>query len=316
MAEHPAPAGAGTLAAMAEHPGRELANRIGRVGLWSYFDYLPARDAQAAARELEGMGFGAIWLPEFLGKEIFSDAAIVLAGAERIVVASGIANIWARDAMAMANGARGLAEAFPGRFVLGLGVSHELTVDRRGGHYERPLAKMREYLDAMAKARYLGPKPEAEPPIVLAALGPRMLALAARRTAGAHPYFVPVEHTAAARATLGEGPLLAVEQAVLLERDPARARATAREHTAPYLRLPSYANNLKRLGWAEADLEGGGSDAVVDAIVAHGGPDEIAARVRAHLDAGADHVCIQPLGGARATSPVPALRELTGLLAL
>jgi probable F420-dependent oxidoreductase len=182
---------------------------------------------------------------------------------------------------------------------------------------------MREYLEAMAKARYLGPKPPSEPPVVIAALGPLMLDLARSAAHGAHTYFVPVEHTRMARERLGAGPVLAVELAFTLERDPQKARAVAREYAVPYARLPNYANNLKRLGWADADIQGprgndeqgqGGdgqpSDALLDALIAHGGPDDIAARVRAHLDAGADHVCVQPIGADRRTSPVPQLREM------
>ena len=297
-------------------PGRALAARIGRVGVWTFaFDQLPAREAQRATAEIEALGYGALWIPEsVVSKEVFSHAALLLSASERIVVATGIANIWARDPYAMANGARTLAEAFPGRFVMGLGVSHAPAVKRRGGSYDRPLAAMRAYLDAMDATRTSAPAPAEPAPRVLAALGPRMLRLAAERTAGAHPYFVPVEHTALARHTLGPGPLLAVEQAVVLEREAEQARAVAREHTAGYLRLDNYANNLRRLGWADADLLEGGSDALVDAIVAWGDAGAIAERVEAHRRAGADHVCLQVLAAGPPDGQLGQLRALAPLL--
>jgi len=309
---------------------RALAKRLGRVGAWSFaFDSMPMADARRAAADIESLGYGALWIPEFLAKEIFTNVALLLASTERMPIVPGIANIYARDPTATANAGRTLAEAFPGRFIHGLGVSHEITVERRGARYERPVPKMRAYLEAMAKARYLGPKPAAEPPVVIAALGPKMLELAGSAAHGAHTYFVPVEHTRAARERLGPAPLLAVELAVVLERDPEKARAIARDYAIPYARLPNYANNLKRLGWSDADIQsprGNGepgprgndevapSDALLDAIVAHGSAEDVAARVRAHLDAGADHVCVQPIGTDRRTSPVPQLRELWPLL--
>lgn len=278
------------------HPGRAVAERIGPIGVWTFqFDRMTVADVQRAAARIEEIGAGAIWIPEsVVSKEVFAHSTLLLAATERVSVATGIANIWARDPVAMQNGARTLADAFPGRFVLGLGVSHEPAVKRRGGTYEKPLTRMREYLDAMDKARYSGEEPAHPVPRVLAALGPRMLELAAERTAGAHPYFVPVEHTPIAREHLGDGPLLAVEQAVAFEADPAKAREIARAHMAGYLRLDNYANNLRRLGWSDADISGP-SDALVDAIVAWGPPERIVDRIRAHLRGGADHVCVQPL---------------------
>lgn len=293
------------------HPGRAVAEVIGRVGVWtSQLDQMPSAAARDAARRLEQLGAGAIWIPEsVVSRELFAHAALLLGWTERVPLASGIANIWARDAVAMANGARTLAEAFPGRFILGLGVSHAPAVRRRGGAYERPLARMREYLGAMDAARYRGPEPERPAPRVLAALGPRMLRLAAERTAGAHPYFVPLEHTPLAREALGDGPLLAVEQAVAFEADGARARSLARAHMAGYLRLDNYANNLRRLGWSDDDIAGP-SDALADAIVAWGPLERIVDRVRAHLRAGADHVCVQPLGDDGADMPFDRIGEL------
>src|SRR5581483_8974251 len=213
--------------------------------------------------------------------------------AERLVIATGIANIWARDPVAMANGQRAITDAYPGRFLLGLGVSHAPVLKMRGQNatYERPLEHMREYLDAMDMAPYTG-KP-VETARVLAALGPKMLRLAAERTLGAHPYFVPVEHTTLARKELGPDALLAVEQAVVLATDPAVARSAARRHMKRYLALDNYANNLRRLGWTDADIASGGSDALVDAIVAWGDASAIRRRVDEHRARGADHVCIQ-----------------------
>lgn len=302
---------------MAEaHPGRDVATRIGRVGVWSNLDRIPAAALRAFVAEIEALGYGAVWFPETVGgKEAFSLATLLLSSSRRIVVATGIASIWARDAMAMANGARALAEAFPGRFLLGVGVSHRPSVELRGHHYDHPLREMRRYLDAMDAARYTGPAPSDPAPRVLAALGERMLRLAAERGAGAHPYFVPVEHTSLARAALGAGLILAVEQAVVLERDPAIARRVAREtHTKRYLALENYANNLRRLGWRDADLADGGSDRLVDAIVAWGDLEAVRRRVKEHLDRGADHVCVQVLRADPGTPPSTELRALAPAL--
>jgi len=290
---------------------RAIAARIGRLGVWTaLLDQWPAGRGAALAREVESLGYGALWIPETaVSKDVYAHSAMLLGATERIVIATGIANIWARDPVAMRNGERALAEAYPGRFLLGLGVSHEPAVRRRGGMYEKPLQHMREYLDAMDRARYAGPEPAEPSGRVLAALGPKMLALAAERTAGAHPYFVPVEHTAFARKILGPVPLLAVEQAIVFETDVETARATARTHMSGYLRLENYANSLRRMGWSDADLAGP-SDGMVDAIVAHGAIDELISRVRAHLDGGADHVCVQVLN----EDPLPILRDLAAAL--
>jgi len=268
--------------------------------VWSFeLERMTAADEGRLAQEVESLGFRALWIPESLGsKEVFAHAGLLLAATKTLIVASGIANIWARDPVAMANGARTLQEAYADRFLCGIGVSHKPTIDARlGGGYERPLSRMRDYLDGMDKAPYVGPnRKDPPPPRVLAALGPRMLRLAAERSLGAHPYFVPVEHTAIARKELGPEPLLAVEQGCTLEPDPARARAVARRHTKRYLGLDNYANNLRRLGWTDTDLAGEGSDALVDAIVAWGEVSAIRARAEAHRTNGADHVCLQVLG--------------------
>jgi len=285
------------------HPmntAREAAARLGSIGVWSFeLERMTAADEGRLALEVESLGFKALWIPESLGsKEVFAHAGILLAATKTLIVASGIANIWARDPVAMANGARTLQEAYADRFLCGIGVSHKPTIDARlGGGYERPLSRMRDYLDGMDKAPYVGPnRKDPPPPRVLAALGPRMLRLAAERSLGAHPYFVPVEHTAIARKELGPDPLLAVEQACTLEPDPARGRAVARRHMKRYLGLDNYANNLRRLGWTDTDLANEGSDALVDAIVAWGDVSAIRARAEAHRTNGADHVCLQVLG--------------------
>jgi probable F420-dependent oxidoreductase len=296
--------------------GRQVAERIGRVGVWTFLgNQLRAAEEQAFARAVGNMGFKALWVPEGAGgKEVFSHLGLLLAGTQRLIVASGIANIWARDAMAMANGGRTLGEAYPGRLVLGMGVSHKPAVATRGGTYHRPLTRMRTYLDAMEAAAFNGPAAAETVPWVLAALGPKMLRLAAERTVGAHPYFVPVEHTRQARQVLGPEPLLAVEQAVVFETDAGRAREIARGYTRRYLAAENYANNLRRLGWAEDDLAETGSDRLVDAVVAWGDLDAVAARVREHLEAGADHVCVQVLPGPGGTVEVlDALKQLAPL---
>jgi probable F420-dependent oxidoreductase len=288
---------------------------IGRVGVWTFsLELQPAAQAQEAAREIEALGYGAIWIPEALGREALVHASLLLAGTKRIAIATGIANIWARDPMAMAAGQKTLTEAFPDRFLLGIGVSHAPMVGMRGHAYDKPLSAMRAYLDAMDAAPFLAMPPTTEPRRVIGALAPKMLRLSAERSWGAHPYFVPPEHTQRAREVLGKGPLLAPEQAVVLERDATTARAIGRAHMAIYLGLPNYVNNLKRLGFTDDDVANGGSDRLVDAIVAWGDEDAIVRRVRAHHDAGADHVCIQALEVDPRTLPMVQWRRLAPAL--
>ncbi len=292
--------------------GRRLAQASGPLGIWSSaLQRVPAVEAGAAVRDVEAIGYPVAWIPETLaGKEVFSLAGILLAATDRLTIGSGIANIHARDPLAMANGARTLGEAYPGRFILGMGVSHAPSVATRGGTYGRPIETMRAYLDAMAAVDFPGPVPDPPVPLVLAALGPRMLELAAEVADGAHPYFVPVDHTPFARQHLGPEPFLVVEQTAVLTTDPAEGRRIGRAFAKTYLALPNYANNLRRLGWGEADLAGDGSDRLIDAVVAWGDVDAIVKRVRAHLDAGADHVCLQVRGDSPADVGLGALREL------
>ncbi len=288
---------------------------IGRVGIWTFsLELQPAAKAQEAAAEIEALGFGAIWIPEAMGREAFTNSAVLLAGTGRIVIATGIANMWARDAMAMAAAHKTLTEAYPDRFLLGIGVSHAPLVGLRGHNYDKPLSAMRAYLDAMDNAPFLSVPPATEPVRVIAALAPKMLKLAAERAAGSHPYFVPPEHTAFARKIMGQGPLLAPEQAVVLETDPTKAREVARAHMATYLGLPNYVNNLKRLGFSDDDIANGGSDRLVDAIVAWGNVDAVVARVRAHHDAGADHVGVQVLDPDPRALPMQQWRQLAPAL--
>jgi len=297
---------------------RTVAARLGSVGVWTFdLDVLPVAEAAAVARAAEDLGFGSLWIAEgAASREALTHAAVLLGATERLVVGTGIASIWARDPVATAAGARTLADAFPDRFVLGLGVSHAGAVGRRGHVYaERPVAHMREYLDRMDAATLNSPAPPRRAARVLAALRERMTRLAADRTDGAHTYFVPVAHTRRTRAVLGQGPLLVVELAAVLDEDPESARRTARRHTAHYLARENYRRNLQSLGLGgvDGDLAAGGSDDVVDTLVAWGDDAAVRARVQEHLDAGADHVVLQPLGaGTGAEGAIAMLRRVAG----
>jgi probable F420-dependent oxidoreductase len=289
---------------------------LGRFGIWTFaLELQSPSDAQAAARELEELGYGAVWFPEAVNREAMANAMLLLSGTSRITVATGVANLYARDAMSMAAAHKTITDAFPDRFVLGIGVGHQLSVETmRRQTYGPPLSTMRAYLDRMDDAPFVGHLPTTEPVRLLAALGPKMLALAAERAAGALTYFVPVDHTNRAREMLGPDKVLAVEQAVVLETDPVQARAIARTHMQGYLNLPNYANNLRRRGWRDEDIEGGGSDRLVDAIVAWGTLDSVAERLRAHVDAGADHVAIQAIDQDLTAVPSRQWRELAAVL--
>jgi probable F420-dependent oxidoreductase len=275
--------------------------RLGTIGVWcGAFTVAPAAAARPAAREIEELGYDTVWYAEGLGtRETFTNAAVLLAATERLQVASGIANIWARDAVSAANAARVLSDAFDDRYLLGLGVSHPRQVDPRGHTYARPVATMSAYLDAMDADPWVSPDGPGvkRPPVprILAALRPPMLRLAAEKALGAHSFLVPVEHTIRAREILGPDALLVVEQKAVLADDPREARERARAALAWYLDTPNYLDNLRWLGFADEDFESGGSDALVEALVVAGNVDAIAARCRAHLDAGATQVAIQPL---------------------
>ncbi|MEY2453688.1 MAG: hypothetical protein QOD92_3262 [Acidimicrobiaceae bacterium] len=295
---------------------RDVPMSLPAVGVWTAaLDYLPLAQAQELAVELEELGYGAVWLPELAGRDVFVHLAMILSATSRLVGATGIASIYARDPVAMVGAVKGLTEAFPDRVVLTLGVSHHTIVEGVRGHaYERPMAAMRSYLEGMDRSPYSGYRPTTPIRRTIAALGPNMLRLAAEQTDGAHPYLVPPEHTAMAREILGVGPLLCPEQAVLLETDPQRARDLGRTHTAVYVKLPNYANNLMRLGFSEDDLADGGSDRLVDALVAWGTVDQIVARVQAHLDAGATHVGIHALHPEKRGVPADQWRVLAPAL--
>lgn len=275
--------------------GRNLATKLGPLNAWSFaLQRQSFADESAAARALELLGVPAIWIPESVGsKDVMAHSALLLAATDNVILAPGIANIHARDPMAMANGARALGDAYPGRFVLGIGVSHAPSVEMRGGSYANPLAQMTAYLDAMDAAQYAAPPPAEQVPLVLAALGPRMLELAAQRADGAHPYFVPLEHTPFARRHLGPEPALIPEVTAVLATDRSRGLEIARAFARHYLALPNYANNLRRLGWPDDDIASDGSDRLLDAVIAIGDVDHIVRRVRDHLDAGADTVTLQ-----------------------
>ena len=270
--------------------------QLGKLGVWCATEQFTSAESASFAKRVEDWGYGALWQPETVGRNVLVASSWLLANTERLIVATGIANIYARDAQASRSAQLGLAEQSGGRFVLGLGVSHAPLVEgMRGHHYGKPVAAMTAYLEAMAAARYVATPPAATPPTVLAALGPRMIELSRDRADGAHTYNVTPEHTADARKRLGAGKLLCVEQMMVLEEDPARARAVGRGTLGFYLGLPNYQQNWKRQGFTEEDWSGQGSDRLIDAMIAWGDEAALRRRVQAHWDAGADHVCIQPL---------------------
>ncbi|MGH7777429.1 MAG: LLM class F420-dependent oxidoreductase [Candidatus Dormibacterales bacterium] len=286
---------------------------LGRVGIWSRHYGADRAEVREVAAELEELGYGSVWYPN--RPDGFDLAASLLDATHELVAASGITSIWDRPAGEVARAYGSLSEAHPGRFLLGLGVSHAELVDReQPGRYSRPLTRMREYLDALDTA----PDPVPASGRVLGALGPRMLELARDRTAGAHPYLGTVEHTRRARELLGAGPLLAPELTVVLESDDGRARSIAREQlTFParwgfptYFGQLNYVRNWRRLGFVEEDFAGGGSDRLIDAVVAWGDPPAIRERIQQHLAAGADHVCLQVASGEFGSLPRDAWRML------
>lgn len=269
---------------------------LGQKGVFCFTDALNPAQLIELAQRTEQLGYSALWYPEVLGYESFALGGFLLAHTTNLIIASSIANIYARDPTATKQGQHSLAKLYGGRFMLGLGVSHvPLVEDARGHQYRQPVATMRAYLDSLDKATPIAPPLDEPPPTVLAALGPRMTALAGARTAGAFPYNVTPEHTAQARAIIGPEKWLCVEQKVLLTTDPAKARELARQAMAFYLPLTNYRANWLRLGFSDEDLAGGGSDRFLDAMVAWGNEAAIRQRIQAHFDAGASHVCIQPL---------------------
>jgi probable F420-dependent oxidoreductase len=286
-----------------------MAQRL--VSVWQPF-FLHGEDSAAAvkaAAELEELGYARIWFSAGFGAGVPARFRELLDGTERIGVAPGILSIW-HSSPEEASAFAGAAERdHPGRFLLGLGASHAPIVEQNGVDYRKPYSKMVEFLDGLDAAGLpVGQR-------ILAALGPRMMALSRERAAGAHPYFTTVEHTAEARAALGPDRLLAPEVAVVVEEDPAAARATARQYTAGYLQLPNYTNNLRRFGWGDADFADGGSDRLVDALIPWGSAERVAAGIEEHYRAGADEVAIQVLtGGDASVFPAAAFRELAEVL--
>ncbi|MEV1134174.1 TIGR03620 family F420-dependent LLM class oxidoreductase [Rhodococcus coprophilus] len=285
-----------------------------RVSVWGGGFWLSGKTREAAldaARELDDLGYARLWTSGGFGEGVPPVYSEVLNATTRLGVASGIVSMWhAEPADAAATVAR-FEQDHPGRFLLGVGTSHAPVVDAKAAHtYTKPFSHMVEYLDALDAA---------EPPVpaerrVLAALGPRMLELSAVRAAGAHPYFVPAEHTAQAREILGDGPMLAPEVAVVLESDESTARGIAREYMRGYLSLPNYSNNLRRLGYSEEDVSGGGTDKLMDALIPWGDLDRVVAGIEKHYSAGADEVAIQVLTTDQSAFPAAEYRRLAAAL--
>ena len=283
---------------------------LGKLGVFCFTDALTPAQLTELAQHAERLGYAALWYPEVLSYESFSLGSFLLNQTENLIIAAGIANIYARDATAAKQGQHSLAKFSGGRFLLGLGVSHTpLVEDARGHQYGKPVPTMRAYLDGMEKATGIAPALEELPPTVLAALGPKMTELASASTAGALPYNVTPEHTARAREIIGPDKWLCVEQKILLVQDPTKAREIARQTLAFYMPLPNYRNNWRRLGFSEDDLANGGSDRFLDAMVAWGDESVIQQRIQEHFDAGASHVCIQALHPEG--QPLPDLNALT-----
>ncbi|HVS64898.1 MAG TPA: TIGR03620 family F420-dependent LLM class oxidoreductase [Thermoanaerobaculia bacterium] len=268
----------------------------GRLGVWTWSDGFSPVEAVDFAHRLEGWGYSTLWTPEAVGRDPFSFIGYLAGRTERLILATGIANIYARDAMTTKAIRKTLSGMLPARFILGLGVSHPHLVSKVRGHEWRPpLEKMREYLDAVESALYMGPEPEVEAPIVIAALRPKMLALAAEKARGAHPYLVTPEHTRRAREILGGDRWLCTEQKLILTTDAEKARELARGHLKQYLRAPNYQNSLREIGFEDSDwAKGTASDRLVDALVAWGDEGALRERIQEHWDAGADQVCVQP----------------------
>jgi len=285
--------------------------RLGGTGIWSAgLRFGEASAVAEASAELEELGYSALWIPD-IGGEVFPSLGTMLEATSTIVAATGILNIWMHTPGETAAGFADLSGEHPDRVLLGLGVSHAALIDASDpGRYQQPLRVMREYLDALDTATPPVPRDAR----VLAALGSRMLELARDRSAGAHPYLVTPEHTAIAREALGADSLLAPEQAVVLETDATRARQLARGHLSIYLTLPNYTNNLRRLGFTDADIGDGGSDRLVDAIVAWGDEGAAQRRVQQHRDAGADHVAVQVITDDFSALPLAEWRRLAAAL--
>ncbi len=273
-----------------------IEDKIGTRGVWWFTEGMTTDEAAAFAQRLESLGYGALWLPETMGRDPFAHAAMLLERTDSLVIATGIANIFHRHPGAMRQVQNTLAEQSGNRFLLGLGVSHApLVAGVRKLDYSKPLTQMRDYLAGMAESAYLAVGPDEPPKTVLAALGPKMLELAASDADGAHPYWTTPEHTVIAKEALGPDKMLCVEQKVVLSSDPTEARAAGRQALGMYIGLPNYFKNWFRLGYTEEDLTDGGSDRLIDGLVAWGTAAQIEERLQAHVDAGATHLAIQAL---------------------
>jgi probable F420-dependent oxidoreductase len=265
---------------------------LGKLGVWYPVDRLDAAGIRALLGTVEGLGYAALWYPESRGYESLSVAGFMLGSSTKLIIGSSIASIYARDAFTARRGLISLTQLYGPRFILGLGVSHMPMVEGMRGHtYARPLPAMRAYLDALTA----GETGTEDWPVVIAALGPKMLDLAGARTQGAIPYNTTPAHTASARAKIPAGKWLAVEQKVTLETDPAAARALGRKELSRYMVLDNYRNAWLGMGFTEQDLSDGGSDRFIDAMVLWGDADTVKAGLRAHVAAGATHLCIQPV---------------------
>jgi probable F420-dependent oxidoreductase len=288
---------------------------LGRVGAWSHLDRLAAGDAAAFARRVEELGYGTLWVPETVGREPFVSLALLAGATSSLRLGTSIASIWARDAQAARMSALTLSEATHGRFILGLGVSHPHLAQRlRGHHYDKPLTRMREYLAAYRAAIWKGPMAP-EPPILLAALRPRMLELSVTEANGAYPYLVTPARVAEMRAIMdaaAPGGTLAVTMAAVLETDASAARAAARAYLADYLRTPNYQASWSLQGFDAADWEKPGSDRLVDEMIAWGDVATLRERIAAFHAAGADHVAIIPLAPDGVDEYLPVLEALAG----
>jgi probable F420-dependent oxidoreductase len=288
-----------------------------RIGVWWASDSWPMPAAQDVAREIEQLGFGSLFLPEVVGKECLTQSAAYLAATEGLVIGTGIANIHVRVPSAAESGARTLTALYPGRFVLGLGVSHGPLVEfGLGGTYQKPLATMRGYLEKMAAVAPQIEPGVGRPPRLLAALGPKMIELSGELADGAHPYLVTPEQSGVTREILGTDKWVVSEQAVAIGGDQDDQLRRAHAHLDVYSMLPNYRNSWLRQGFDESDLVKGGSDRLARRLVGMGSVEQAAAAVTAHLDAGADHVLIQALGDTPTDDPRPALRQLAAALGL
>ena len=292
---------------------RAAARLPGRFGVWAgSFRLADTGLVREAASELDELGYGALWFPGGTSRT-FDVADTLLSGTRRSVVATGIANIWVNQPAEAARRTTELNARYADRFILGLGVSHQPMVERlRPGAWRPPLEAMTQYLDELERGQPMVPREST----LLAALGPRMLKLASSRTAGTHPYLVTPDQTAVIRSGIGDDALVAVEQGVVLDADTARGRSTARKAVEMYLALPNYVRSWKRAGFSDDDIAAGGSDRLVDALIARGSAEQVVSRLREHLDAGADHVCLQMLGPSGGTLPREAWRELASALKL